>query len=207
MTARGPNGAAAATRRSPPAHDGRVKPLFPPEGPRHRADGRIDVTVVYLEMTAPPPAFLPLPPSCEVKQAWRPPVHFYRYLYDAVGRDWLWVERKRLDDSSLETIIHHDRVEVWVPQRNGIPLGFAELDFRAQPASAGITYFGLMPEAIGMGLGKPFLHAMLKRAWSAQPRMVKLNTCNLDHPAALPLYINAGFVPVDTRMVVFDPKV
>ena len=71
----------------------------------------------------------------------------------------------------------------------------------------GITYFGLAPEAIGMGLGKPFLHAMLKRAWSARPRVVKLNTCNLDHPAALPLYIKAGFVPVDTRTVVFNPVV
>ena len=208
MTAPGRNGAGAATRRWRPARDdGRVKPLFPPEGPRHRADGRIDVTVVYLEMAAPPPDYLPLPPSCELKHAWRPPVHFYRYLYDAVGRDWLWVERKRLDDSALTTIIHNDRVEVWLPERNGIPLGFAELDFRPQPDAVGITYFGLMQDAIGMGLGKPFLHAMLRRAWSAKPRLVKLNTCNLDHPAALPLYIRAGFTPVDTRTVVFDPRV
>ena len=29
------------------------------------------------------------------------PLHFYRYLYDAVGGSWLWVERLGLSDAAL----------------------------------------------------------------------------------------------------------
>jgi GNAT superfamily N-acetyltransferase len=191
-------------------HAGRhrlVTALFPAEGPRRRSDGRIDVTVVYLEMTAPPAASGILPAGFEILRSVRPPVPLYRSLYDAVGRDWLWVERKRLDDGALANIIHDPAVEIWLPRKGGAPAGFAELDFRALPAAVSITYFGLVREFVGAGLGVPFLHRMLERAWAPDPGLVRLNTCNLDHPAALPLYLKAGFTPVEVRKVIFDPRV
>jgi predicted GNAT family acetyltransferase len=39
------------------------------------------------------------------------------------------------------------------------------------------------------------------------PSVFRVNTCNLDHPAALRLYQRMGFRPVATRQVVFDPGV
>jgi len=33
-----------------------------------------------------------------------PSVAFYRFLYDSVGRDWNWVDRKRLSDEGAEPV-------------------------------------------------------------------------------------------------------
>ena len=38
------------------------------------------------------------PGKLALLRAENPTVSFYRYLYDAVGRDWLWTDRKRLSD-------------------------------------------------------------------------------------------------------------
>ncbi len=63
------------------------------------------------------PSALP-PPQPKVKlailRAERPPVHFYRYLYDAVGRDYKWVDRKKLSDAALAEIVQDPRVELYV---------------------------------------------------------------------------------------------
>ena len=88
--------------------------------------GQIETIVTYLEMTAPP-AGAPLPPpraGIEVRRAVRPTVGFYRYLYDTIGADWTWYERKLLDDVELATIIQDPAVEVnvlWVGRRAGRP--------------------------------------------------------------------------------------
>ena len=78
--------------------------------------------------------------------------------------------------------------------RNGAPAGFGELD-RRQPGEIELAYFGLMPDAIGQGLGVWLLHETIDLAWSYEPERLWLHTCTLDHPRALPLYQRAGFVP------------
>ncbi|MGI9499526.1 MAG: hypothetical protein ACR2P3_05785, partial [Geminicoccaceae bacterium] len=71
-----------------------------------RIRGWAESNVVYLEMTAPPdrpPAAAP--PGVEVRRAVRPPVSFYRYLYDTVGGDWTWSGRRLMDDGTLIGIV------------------------------------------------------------------------------------------------------
>ena len=46
-----------------------------------------------------------------------------------------------------------------------------------------------------MGLGRWFLGAALEAAWAHEPQAVVVQTCTLDHPAALPLYQKLGFSP------------
>jgi hypothetical protein len=43
------------------------------------------------------------------------------------------------------------------------------------------------------GLGKFFLQWAIDKAWGYGPRRLWLHTCSLDHPAALPNYLKAGF--------------
>ena len=69
---------------------------------------------------------------------------------------------------------------------------FAELD-RRKPGELELVQFGLMAEFIGQGLGKYFLQWTIDRAWGYQPTRLWLHTCTLDHPAALPNYLKAGF--------------
>ena len=160
------------------------------------------VTVTYLEMTSPhrrsaAPAWTE---PVAIRRAERPTISFYRYLYDTVGADWDWYERRRLSDDALAAIIHDDAVEVFVPYVHGVPAGYVELDRRVEGAVE-IAYFGLIPEYIGRGLGPALLDWALDRAWSYGPRRVWLHTCSLDHPKALAVYRQAGFEEYDRQVV------
>jgi GNAT superfamily N-acetyltransferase len=153
----------------------------------------IDVTVYYLEMhaharrTVPPPR-----EALMVLHARKPSVPYYRFLYDTVGRDYRWYSKGRLSDTDLSVVIHDPRVEVHVLHVDGSPAGFAELD-RRTPDEIEMVQFGLTREFIGEGLGRYFLQWAIDKAWSYQPRRFWLHTCSLDHPAALPNYLKAGF--------------
>jgi GNAT superfamily N-acetyltransferase len=60
-----------------------------------------------------------------------------------------------------------------------------------------LAYFGLVPEAVGQGLGRFLLETAVHLAWDRPgATRVTVNTCSLDHPRALPLYQRAGFEPV-----------
>ncbi len=123
-----------------------------------------------------------------------PPLHYYRYLYEAVGRDYAWVDRLRLSDEELAAIIHDEAVEIYVMYADGAPAGYFELDFR-NTGEAELAYFGLIPEFTGRGLGKFMLAQAIELAWEKPIRRLFVHTCTMDHPAALPLYQKYGFIP------------
>ena len=60
-------------------------------------------------------------------------------------------------------------------------------------------------EAMGQGIGRWFLGAALEAAWSHRPNAVTVQTCTLDHPAALPLYQKLGFAPVGQKREMVRP--
>ncbi len=163
-------------------------------------------TITYLEMKQAPE----LPPlrqpglQTALLRVEKPTVSFYRFLYDAVGRDWMWTERKRMSDRRLREIIHNDRVEIYVLYVTGCPAGYAELD-RREGAVIHLSYFGLLPEYIGKGLGTYLLNWVVRYCWEQSPKRVWVNTNNFDHPRALPLYQRMGFEPYSRRMVHVDP--
>jgi GNAT superfamily N-acetyltransferase len=154
----------------------------------------VDVTVYYLEMLSHPQRSVPAPRGgLLVLHAQAPSVPYYRFLYNAVGKDFHWLTRRKLPDGKLAAILGDPRNEVHVLHVDGSPAGFAELD-RRQSDDIELVQFGLMSEFSGQGLGKWFLQWTIDKAWSYQPRRLWLHTCSLDHPAAVPLYQKAGFV-------------
>jgi GNAT superfamily N-acetyltransferase len=90
--------------------------------------------------------------------------------------------------------------------RDGWPHGFFVLDSR-EAGRCDLAYFGLVPQAIGRGLGTFLLQTAVHMAWD-RPATGRLtvNTNSLDHPRALPLYQKAGFEPVrrETRVRVLS---
>jgi GNAT superfamily N-acetyltransferase len=165
----------------------------------------VEVKVTYLQMFAHPQRVVPPPrDGLTVLHARKPTVRYYRFLYDAVGRPWQWLSRRKLDDEVLAAIIHDPRDEVHVLHVAGVPAGFAELD-RRQEGEIELVQFGLMPEFIGQGLGKYFLQWAIDRAWSYGPGRFWLHTCSLDHPAALPSYQKAGFEVYKEEMTTREP--
>lgn len=173
--------------------------------------GVLAAVVTWLEMTeAPPPR--PDPPGTGHLRlvAWpSPDPAAYRALYRAVGRDWLWFSRLRLDDGALAGLLSEPAVEVYrMTGDDGAALGLLELDFRAMP-TAELAFFGLTAGALGRGAGRWLMNRALDAAWRRRPAPDRLtvHTCTLDHPAALDFYRRSGFRPVARAVeLVRDPR-
>lgn len=157
----------------------------------------IPVTVTFLEMTAPPRHYPSLPHNRQVAlmRTRRIPIHFYRYLADRVGRKWHWVNILRTGEEELETALWKPDRDVRVLYLDGAPAGFFDLKPHL-PDTTEIAYFGMMEHAMGQGIGRWFLGAAIEAAWSHGSKTVTVQTCTMDHPAALPLYQKLGFSPV-----------
>ena len=179
----------------------------PKEGPREV--GTLACTITRLEMTEKPGRPAAHPPhgnQVALLRARHPTVAFYRFLYNNVGADWLWYERRAMDDDTLAAIVQDDAVEVYVLYIEGVPAGYAELDRRKKPEIE-LVYVGLMPEFIGRGLGGYLLSTAIDIAWTYDPSRLWIHTNTLDHPQALPLYQRHGFVPYDQEQrIIPDPR-
>jgi hypothetical protein len=120
-------------------------------------------------------------------------VPFYRYLYDTVGRDWVWWLRRTVPDEEIAALLARPEVTIDVLYMGGEPAGFFELERRGGEAGTNLSYFGLMPHALGRGLGRALLRRAIDTAWGEGARAMTVNTCTADHPRALPNYVAAGF--------------
>ena len=156
----------------------------------------VAVEVTFLRMDRRPPELESpaLPPDSCLERLARPTVPFYRYLYDTVGGDYLWWFRRTVPDAHLASVLAAPRVSVHVLYRDGGPAGFFELERRPN-GTTNLSYFGLLPHAVGQGIGAAFLREAIDLCWSEGCAAVTVNTCTADHPRALPNYLAAGFVP------------
>jgi GNAT superfamily N-acetyltransferase len=167
----------------------------------------IGSVISYLEMREPPTAKARASSPWKLARLERPDVETYRRLFRKVGQNWLWFERLMIPADELREIIEHPAVEVYVVvDRRGTGAGMLELDFRAA-GQCTIAYVGLLAEHTGKGHGRWLLQEALRLAWREGVSLVKLNTCTLDHPAALKAYLRAGFRVVSRAIgTFFDPR-
>ncbi len=166
----------------------------------------VAVDVTFLRMDRRPGGPAPaLPSDMTLERLDRCTVPFYRYLYNTVGHDYVWWLRRTLSDGQLAALLAAPGVSIHVLYRGGEPAGFYELDRRAGQ-TVNLSYFGLLPHAIGHGIGRAFLRRAVDDAWAAglpgrshgMPQGVTVNTCTADHPRALPNYRAVGFEPLRT---------
>ena len=157
---------------------------------------RVGVVVTFLRMDHPPcepaPAF---PAGVEVRRENPCSVATYRQLYDAVGSSYVWWLRRTMPDRQLAALLRDPNVSIHVLLRDGALAGFYELDANSWPL-VNLSYFGLMPHAVGQHLGYPFLRHAVDAVWRSGARAMTVNTCTADHPRALPNYLRAGFRPL-----------
>ncbi|MDB5698727.1 MAG: family N-acetyltransferase [Alphaproteobacteria bacterium] len=167
------------------------------------APGQVGAVVTYLEMNARPRP-RPLPPSPFRLERWREvdPAK-YRLLFERVGGRWLWYSRLAMNDDVLRANVGEVHAVV---DRSGIEVGMIELDF-SDPGHCLIRFLGLVPELAGRGHGKWLFAQLLALGWRAGVQRLRVNTCTLDHPAALPAYLSAGFTPYRRSFESFpDPR-
>ena len=176
--------------------------------PQPRDDGTLRVTITYLQMTRQPTGTPRRPPlkDLAVFRIKRPSLPFYRFLYNEVGKPWLWYERRAMADTDLKTILSNEKVHVYALYRGGEPAGYVELDYR-QDNEVELAYFGLLPWHIGNSIGPWFLDWAVSTAWNDRPSRLIVNTCNLDHPKAIIVYQQAGFRPYrQDTVTIRDPR-
>lgn len=158
-------------------------------------NGPLRATVTYLEMAQRPSGHPPPRPLLKtaILRAEQPPAHFYRYLYNEVGRDYYWLDRKSWSDTQLTEMLTDEQVAIYVLYVAGIPAGFAEVDYRESGIGL-IAHFGLVPEFTGRRIGPWFLYHVIELAWAQPITKLRVATSTFDHRKALPTYQRAGFV-------------
>ncbi|HZF96195.1 MAG TPA: GNAT family N-acetyltransferase [Allosphingosinicella sp.] len=165
--------------------------------------GHVGAVVTFLEMTErPKPA--PVPDAPLRMARWREvDAAKYRLLFERVGANWLWYSRLAISEAALLAEVAEVHAAV---DRRGIEVGMLELDFRREGECL-IRFLGLVPELAGRGLGRWLFAQALALAWRPGVGRVHVNTCSLDHPAALPSYLKAGFRPYRRAFESFpDPR-
>ena len=153
------------------------------------AGAEVSYTITYLEMNARP-SFdyprLPIGSSAALLKATNPPAWYFLSLYDAVGRDYAWEDMHTLPVEDVKEQL--DRSDIFTLIDHGWPHGFFMLEDMPDNR-VDLAYFGLVPEAVGSGLGGWLLKTAILTAWERpDTALVTVNTCTLDHPRALALY-------------------
>ena len=167
--------------------------------PGETADRAI-VTVTFMRLDQRVKDFAPpAPPGASIAPA-RLDLPEYRALYDAVGAPCLWWLRRVMPDDLLTRHLASRAVDIQLLRVDGEVAGFYETDSSGWP-DVNLNYFGLLPAAIGKGLGRYMLAAAIDGVFTGASNLrgMTVNTCTADHPRALPNYRAAGFV--ETRQV------
>jgi ribosomal protein S18 acetylase RimI-like enzyme len=160
--------------------------------------------VTYLEMARPDelrPARA-AKVAFEVRRAEIPCAELSRFLYTAVGGDWLWTDRLHWTYAEWLAWVTRPGYELWMAYVADTPAGYFEL--QGLPGEdVELAFFGLLPQSIGCGLGGALLTRAVERAWAKPARRVWVHTSSFDHPAALNNYRARGFrvVRTETNMV------
>ena len=160
--------------------------------------GKLVNAVTWLEMRAHPSRaiatplqLLPVRPSDRER---------CRALFQAIGTPWLW--SRAYAGSVLEAARDATR-DTHFAEFEGKHVGVVEFEGR-NTGEVEITWFGLVPEGTGRGLGRRMMAAALALAWAESTQRVHLHTCNFDHPGAIRFYQACGFVPYATGFEIMD---
>ena len=130
-------------------------------------------------------------PPFTLRRAAHPTAPGYRALYAAVGAAYHWRDRDAWSDARLQRHLDDPGVHLWVLRDDDALAGYFELAHAGDDVE--LLYFGLTAAYVGRGLGRRLLERAIAEAWALGAARLVLNTCTLDHPAALPNYLSRGF--------------
>jgi GNAT superfamily N-acetyltransferase len=145
------------------------------------------------------------PPAEPVELLLRRPISAVDYLelYALVGELWLWRDRLVWTAAELESYLNSPDVYVWSAHVRGTTAGYFELR-RHPDHTVEVMYFGLAPAYMGRGLGGWLLTRAVHEAFALGASSIRLNTCTLDAPQALPNYLARGFTIVSEDQYLLD---
>ena len=122
----------------------------------------------------------------------KPDFQLNKFFYKQVGKKHRWIDRLSWSDEKWVNYISNQNLETYVISENNDLAGFFELLYNPELKETEISYFGLLEEYIGKGIGGYALSIAIKKSFEKQIKRVWLHTCTLDHPNALKNYIARG---------------
>ena len=122
----------------------------------------------------------------------KPDFQLNKFFYKQVGKKHRWIDRLSWTDEKWINFISNKNLETYVISENDDLIGFFELLYNPDLNETEISYFGLLEEYIGKGIGGYALSEAIKKSFEKKIKRVWLHTCTLDHPNALKNYIARG---------------
>ena len=122
----------------------------------------------------------------------KPDFQLNKFFYKQVGKKHRWIDRLSWTDEKWINFISNKNLETYVISEFEDLIGFFELLYNPNLNETEISYFGLLEEYIGKGIGGYALSEAIKKAFEKNIKRVWLHTCTLDHPNALKNYIARG---------------
>lgn len=130
-----------------------------------------------------------------------------KQLERRIGAPYGWKSATRSNDEWAEILADPLRRR-WAVRHGAAAVGLVELAPRADPGETRsdteveIVTFGLVPEAVGQGLGGHALTLAIRQAWNlhANVHRIWLHTSSQDHPNALRNYQARGLCAYRTDM-------
>ena len=122
----------------------------------------------------------------------KPDFQLNKFFYKQVGKKHRWIDRLSWTDEKWISFISNKNLETYVISEFEDLIGFFELLYNPNLNETEISYFGLLEEYIGKGIGGYALSEAIKKAFEKNIKRVWLHTCTLDHPNALKNYIARG---------------
>jgi len=122
----------------------------------------------------------------------KPDFQLNKFFYKQVGKKHRWIDRLSWTDEKWINFISNKNLETYVISESDDLIGFFELLYNPDLNETEISYFGLLEEYIGKGIGGYALSEAIKKSFEKNIKRVWLHTCTLDHPNALKNYIARG---------------
>ena len=122
----------------------------------------------------------------------KPDFQLNKFFYKQVGKKHRWIDRLSWSDEKWINYISNKNLETYIICESEELVGFFELLHNPELQETEISYFGLLEEYIGKGIGGYALSEAIRKSFEKNIRRVWLHTCTLDHPNALKNYIARG---------------
>ena len=122
----------------------------------------------------------------------KPDFQLNKFFYKQVGKKHRWIDRLSWTDGKWINYISNKNLETYIISESDELVGFFELLYNPELKETEISYFGLLEEYIGKGIGGYALSVAIKKSFEKNIRRVWLHTCTFDHPNALKNYIARG---------------
>ena len=121
-----------------------------------------------------------------------PDFQLNKFFYKQVGKKHRWLDRLNWSDEKCINYISNINLDTYIISDSENLVGFFELLNNPHLSETEISYFGLLEEYIGRGIGGYALSVAIRKSFEKDIKRVWLHTCTLDHPNALKNYIARG---------------